>query len=162
MSMAKRLSKIALSAVFGVVLLAQSAQAQPEIVSVAVSFTGGDTALGIGETVTVNVEAKEFDISGSNPPMTALVWLVSDASDASTVLFDNTVAASVDNIVLGALGMDLEALQASGKPLHAAKRGTGASGASPSFVAAHQQRTALALDAVFGDAEDVRGVGDHA
>ena len=55
MSMAKRLSKIALSAVFGVVLLGQSAQAQPEIVSVAVSFTGGDTALGIGGTVTLSL-----------------------------------------------------------------------------------------------------------
>jgi len=160
MSMAKGLSKIALSAVFGVVLLGQSADAQPVINSVTVTSPDSNTVLAIGGTVTVVISANEF---GAPTNLTALAWLVSDKTNPASVLFDNTVTATVDNLVLGALqansvslGADaaavLATLQGAGGVLDMVAVGSSASGDAPSFIAARQEKTALALDAVFGDA----------
>ncbi|MFP8874712.1 MAG: hypothetical protein VCB42_09350, partial [Myxococcota bacterium] len=155
------MSKIALSAVFGVVLLGQSADAQPVINSVVVTSPAEGTVLPIGGTVTVVITANEF---GAEANLTAVAWLVSDAANPASVLFDNTAAAAeVDNLVLGALQANsayaaagaagaLAALQSTGGPLDVVKVGSSASGDAPSFIAARQLKTALALDAVFGDA----------
>ena len=161
MSIAKRLSKIALSVVFGVALLGQSADAQPVINSVTVTSPAEGAVLPIGGTVTVVINANEF---GAPTNLTALAWLVSDPANPASVLFDNTVAAAeVDNLVLGALQANsayagsgaagaLAALQSTGGPLDVVKVGSSASGDAPSFIAARQQKTALGLGAVFGDA----------
>lgn len=162
MSIGKRLSLAAMVAAFGMAMMSQGADAAPLVTSVKVISPDSGTVVGIDGTISVEVKASVL-----NPPatFTALVWLVSDGARPNSVLFDNTATATteVDNLILAALATNsaldastnaathLTALRVTGRPL-AAGTGSDTTPIKPSFIAARQQKTALALGAVFGDA----------
>jgi hypothetical protein len=81
-----------------------TANAQPILQTATLKITtAAGTKVGIGKTVTVTADVFQ---SSADAELQLLVWLISDGAGASVitdVLFDGTVNATVDPLVLGAL-----------------------------------------------------------
>ena len=175
MRIGKRISVGLLSLALG--FTAGTADAQPDLVSVAISSPDSGKTVAIGGTVTVTASVFQ---SSADRDLTVLAWLVSGGATATAydVLFDGSVSASPDNNILGALQANSAVGNESAAYMLACLQGANCGGANKaflkgtplkdvtgttdatSFVAARQLKGSavgkdakgLALDAVFGDA----------